>query len=176
MHVNDGVVEEPPPPSTAVVGVIGSKQGAGLASDLSLLRVSATTHALHQALGALISQVPAMKRLPTTIKIWIPEVVVRRALPQMCKLLGNGAGGPSTQALAGSSKRRIKESGHPDPPAKRRRSTKGVHHPHLQAGLNDAKADVVYPLQAVQVVHHHLGYIELMDSSDDDDDELIIIE
>lgn len=160
MHVNDGVVEGPPHPSTAVVGVIGSKQGTGLASNLSLLRVSATTHALYQVLGTLISQVPAMKRLPTAIKIWIPEVVVRRALPQMCELLG----GPS-------SKRRIRESGHPDHPAKRRRSTKRVHHPHLQAGLNNAKADVVYP----QVVHHHLGYIELTDSSDDDD-EVVIIE
>ena len=104
-HVNNGAVEGPPPPSTAVVGVIGSKQGTGLASDLSLLRISATTHALHQALGALISQVPTTMRLPTAIKIWIPEAIVRRALPQMCKL---GAGGPSTQA-SGSRKRQVKE-------------------------------------------------------------------
>ncbi len=105
MDVNNGVVEGPPPPSTAVVGVIGSKQGTGLASDISLLRISATTHALHQALGALVSQVPTTMRLPTAVKIWIPEAIMRRALPQMCKL---GAGGPSTQA-SGSSKRQHRQ-------------------------------------------------------------------
>ncbi len=50
---------------------------------------------------------------------------------------------------------------------------KEAHHPCLQAGLN-AEADVVYP--PVQVVHHHLGCIELTDSSDDDDNGLVIID
>lgn len=104
-HVNEGVVREPPPPCSAVVGVVGSKRGIGLASDISLLQIEATTHALHQALGGHMSQAPAMKRLPTTIKFWLPGQVVRWAMPQMCTdVHGGGAGTTSA-----SRKRKAKE-------------------------------------------------------------------
>ena len=83
-HVNHGIVTNAPPPSSAVLGVIGSKQDA---SGLSLLQIQATTHALYQVLVPHISRASGETRPPTVVfdlKLWFPEPVVRMALPQMC--------------------------------------------------------------------------------------------
>lgn len=89
-HVNHGIVTNAPPPSSAVLGVIGSKRDA---SDLSLLQIQATTHALYQVLAPHISRASGETCPPTVIfnlKLWFPEPVVRMALPQMCDKFDKG--------------------------------------------------------------------------------------
>ena len=64
-HVNHGIVTNAPPPSSAVLGVIGSKQDA---SGLSLLQIQATTHALYQVLVPHISRASGETRPPTVVR------------------------------------------------------------------------------------------------------------
>lgn len=80
LHVNGGIVRDPPPPSSAIIKITKSGMGLGHMSDIQLLRVAATTHALNQA---LIPVVPEAQLQMTTQLLWLPEPVLRRALPQM---------------------------------------------------------------------------------------------
>lgn len=82
-YVIDGVVADPPPPSTAVLRVTKSKEGAGHMAGLQLLQIEVFTHTLHRALAPMISDAPADAHVPSTITMWVPEMILTLAHPQL---------------------------------------------------------------------------------------------
>lgn len=83
LHVHEGIIQELPPPSTAIVKIIKSGNGVGCMSGIQLLRVATTTHALNQALMPVVSEARAAQLRMTMQLLWLPEPVLMRALPQM---------------------------------------------------------------------------------------------
>jgi hypothetical protein len=84
-HVTEGIVHGPLPPSSALIGILKVKDGTKHMSGVHLLQLMATTHGLYQALLPAISNAHGAHSNAgqMMLRLWLPEPIVRHALPEM---------------------------------------------------------------------------------------------
>lgn len=81
-HVNEGIVCDPPPPSSALIRILASRDGTEHMTGIHQLRFRATTHGLHQAVMPVVPEGCSGAR-QTSLLLWLPEPIARRVLPKM---------------------------------------------------------------------------------------------
>jgi hypothetical protein len=85
LHVNHNIVQDPPPPSSAIIKITKSRMGTRHMSGVRQLQVVATMHALNQALIPVMSKACPQAERPRMLMQahWVPEPVLEHVLPEM---------------------------------------------------------------------------------------------